>query len=178
MSRILTSWKEIAQYFGKGVRTVQRWQQMYGLPVRRAVGNDHRAVLAVPEELDRWIHAQSVSPPSELDTLRHEVIALRAENESLRQQLAQSTIPAPPDGDLLLDYDLLIRSAQLIREAAELREHTAQLHSRTRVLATQLKKMSAFEYWVRSLHALSSAEPFSTPPSAEFADSSAAPTVH
>jgi hypothetical protein len=34
MSSTLTSWKEIGQYLGKGVRTVQRWEQQMGLPVR------------------------------------------------------------------------------------------------------------------------------------------------
>jgi hypothetical protein len=31
----LTNWKEIAQYLDKGIRTVQRWEQQMGLPVRR-----------------------------------------------------------------------------------------------------------------------------------------------
>jgi len=32
---VLTSWKEIAAYFGIGVRTVQRWERQFGLPVER-----------------------------------------------------------------------------------------------------------------------------------------------
>ena len=31
----LDSWKEIAAYLGRGVRTVQRWEREEGLPVHR-----------------------------------------------------------------------------------------------------------------------------------------------
>jgi hypothetical protein len=55
-SFVLTSWKEIAQYLGKGVRTVQRWEQELGLPVRRPTGPlSKRAVLARPDDLDAWM---------------------------------------------------------------------------------------------------------------------------
>ncbi len=32
---ILNSWKQIAEYVGRGVRTVQRWEHKLGLRVRR-----------------------------------------------------------------------------------------------------------------------------------------------
>ncbi len=52
---ILNSWKEIAQYLGRGVRTVQRWEAELGLPVRRPRGRSRSAVIAVAAELDRWM---------------------------------------------------------------------------------------------------------------------------
>lgn len=52
---VLTSWKDIARYLGKGVRTVQRWEQEFGLPVRRPLGSVRNAVLARPSDLDAWI---------------------------------------------------------------------------------------------------------------------------
>lgn len=52
---ILNSWKEIAQYLGRGVRTVQRWEAELGLPVRRPRGKRRSAVIAVTGELDRWM---------------------------------------------------------------------------------------------------------------------------
>jgi hypothetical protein len=52
---VLTSWKEIANYMGKGVRTVQRWEQDFGLPVRRPCGSSKKAVLARPSDLDSWV---------------------------------------------------------------------------------------------------------------------------
>ncbi len=55
MRTVLSSWKEIASYLGKGVRTVQRWERELGLPVRRPKPNEKQIVLAFPEELDAWL---------------------------------------------------------------------------------------------------------------------------
>jgi hypothetical protein len=50
----LNGWKEIAAYFGKGVRTVQRWEKELGLPVHRIGSAAGEIVYALPPELDRW----------------------------------------------------------------------------------------------------------------------------
>ena len=52
---ILNSWKEIAVYLGRGVRTVQRWEQELALPVHRPRGRSRSAVLAFKRELDQWL---------------------------------------------------------------------------------------------------------------------------
>ena len=52
---VLGSWKEIACYLGKGVRTVQRWERQLGLPVRRPNMAAKGVVCASPEELDQWL---------------------------------------------------------------------------------------------------------------------------
>ncbi len=57
MERMLTSWKDIADYLGKSIRTVQRWERELGLPVRRPAAKQNGVVIALPEELDAWIHA-------------------------------------------------------------------------------------------------------------------------
>ena len=57
---ILNSWKEIANYLGRGVRTVQRWERDLGLPVHRPKGKDRSAVLAFPEELVNWLQQTPV----------------------------------------------------------------------------------------------------------------------
>ncbi len=54
-SAVLSSWKEIAAYLGKGVRTVQRWERELRLPVRRPVASNKRIVIALPAELDNWV---------------------------------------------------------------------------------------------------------------------------
>jgi hypothetical protein len=56
--KILNSWKEIAAYLGRGVRTVQRYEVALGLPVRRAMGHERCAVLAFSDELDAWLQAR------------------------------------------------------------------------------------------------------------------------
>jgi hypothetical protein len=58
----LTCWKDIAHYFGKGVRTVQRWEREFGLPVRRPQGTLHNSVkspvVASPRDLDAWLKSR------------------------------------------------------------------------------------------------------------------------
>jgi hypothetical protein len=60
--RLLSSWKEIAQYFGRGVRTVQRWETTLGLPVRRPHGRSRSAVMAIAGELDEWLSRARLRP--------------------------------------------------------------------------------------------------------------------
>jgi Tol biopolymer transport system component len=51
----LESWKEIASYLGRGVTTVQRWEQQEGLPVRRLPHAKKGSVFAFKAELDAWL---------------------------------------------------------------------------------------------------------------------------
>ncbi|MCP5116054.1 MAG: hypothetical protein GY953_34945, partial [bacterium] len=50
----LDSWKEIAAYLKRGVRTVQRWEHSEGLPVHRHVHSKLGSVYAYRPELDAW----------------------------------------------------------------------------------------------------------------------------
>ena len=51
----LESWKEIASYLRRDVRTVQRWEQERGLPVHRIPGAAKGAgVYAIRVEIDAW----------------------------------------------------------------------------------------------------------------------------
>jgi phage terminase Nu1 subunit (DNA packaging protein) len=52
---ILNSWKEIAEYVGRGIRTLQRWERDHGFPVHRPSGKQRSAVFAVASEVDRWL---------------------------------------------------------------------------------------------------------------------------
>jgi len=59
----LDSWKEIASYLNKTIRTVQRWEAERHLPVHRIPdansSSRHKGtVYAIPAELDRWMHAE------------------------------------------------------------------------------------------------------------------------
>jgi Tol biopolymer transport system component len=53
-SHRLESWKEIAAYFGRGVTTVQRWEQLEGLPVHRLPHAKKGSIFALKSELDAW----------------------------------------------------------------------------------------------------------------------------
>src|SRR5436853_3888283 len=53
----LDSWKEIADYLGRDVRTAMRWERSLGLPVHRVPGGLRGGVFALVEEIDSWLQA-------------------------------------------------------------------------------------------------------------------------
>lgn len=113
--QVLTSWKEIAAYMGKGVRTVQRWEAEMKLPVRRPAADRH-IVLAFPAELDTWArrnlelpdgsksrskqrhdlhtHAQLVRMRNLVEIMRARLEQNRACAEKLRKQCENSRFMA------------------------------------------------------------------------------------
>jgi len=94
MSRVLTSWKDIAQYMGKGVRTVQRWEIDLGLPVHRPEKAARHVVIALPDEIDDWVRRQpgvrEKSSEPDVENLLREISVLREENAELRRRLIAS----------------------------------------------------------------------------------------
>jgi len=64
-TEMLNSWKEVAIYLGRGVRTVQRWEIDLGLPVRRPRGKPRSAVIAFKAELDSWLTGSQKDTPQE-----------------------------------------------------------------------------------------------------------------
>ena len=68
---VLNSWKEIAKYMGRGVRTVQRWEKDLMLPVHRPAGRGRSAVLAFSDEIDLWMRSGSLRSLSSSTTVAH-----------------------------------------------------------------------------------------------------------
>jgi hypothetical protein len=58
-AKTLNSWKEVAAYLGRGVRTVQRWEAELQLPVHRMGTSERSPVFAFRGELDNWIRRQA-----------------------------------------------------------------------------------------------------------------------
>lgn len=58
--QVLSGWKDIANYLGKGVRTVQRYEIELGLPVRRPAGRSSGSVVATKAEVDAWVSASPI----------------------------------------------------------------------------------------------------------------------
>jgi len=54
----LTSWKEVAAYLGREVRTVQRWERREGLPVRRHHHERSGTIYAFRSEIDQWLESR------------------------------------------------------------------------------------------------------------------------
>jgi tetratricopeptide (TPR) repeat protein len=52
--QIFDSWKEIAAYLKRSVKTCQRWESELGLPIRRSDGASKAKIFASKDEIDRW----------------------------------------------------------------------------------------------------------------------------
>ena len=63
----LDSWKEIASYLGRGIRTVQRWEREEGLPVHRLAHEKRGTIYARKDELAAWWESRRLTlaaPPT------------------------------------------------------------------------------------------------------------------
>src|ERR1039458_10390833 len=58
-NEVLRSWKEIANYVGACVKTVQRWEQRYNLPIRRIERSKGAVVFALKAEVDSWLRMRT-----------------------------------------------------------------------------------------------------------------------
>lgn len=85
-AQFLSGWKEIANYMGKGVRTVQRYERDLGLPVRRPAGRSTGSVVATRVELDAWIAA---SPIREAFQLTRQDTTSTAVTTSIKTRVAE-----------------------------------------------------------------------------------------
>ncbi len=66
----LNSWKEIAAWFGRDVRTAQLWEKKECLPVHRHEHSTRASVYAHPAELDEWLRnrrQESTQPSDDLN---------------------------------------------------------------------------------------------------------------
>jgi hypothetical protein len=100
MERTLQSWKEIAGYLGRGVRTAQRWEEL-GLPIRRPQPYSRKsAVYAITHELDAWLLSNSVEPhPMQADVRgAQHIFNERKGSGGLQQVLITRELSARPLG--------------------------------------------------------------------------------
>src|ERR1700674_1704707 len=63
----LDTWKEIADYLGKEIRTVQRWEKTEDLPVRRHEHRRKSTVYAYASEVDAWFKKRQPVDDPEAD---------------------------------------------------------------------------------------------------------------
>ncbi|MDP3719956.1 MAG: hypothetical protein Q8T13_19520 [Acidobacteriota bacterium] len=59
----LDSWKAIADYLGRDIGTVRRWERLQGLPVRRVPGGRGSSVFAYTTEIDAWLKGPQSEAP-------------------------------------------------------------------------------------------------------------------
>lgn len=94
----LDSWKEIAAYLKRDVRTVQRWEKKAGLPVHRLVLDKQGSVYAYKSELDTWWTDRR--PRLEQEPLEEGEEqfpeAAEPEQELQREVVVETAAPRPP----------------------------------------------------------------------------------
>ena len=108
---LLNSWKEIASYLGRGVRTVQRWETELQLPVRRPHLRKRTGVTALKSEVDYWVRKTGRST-NNCEVSSRNVAHLRMNREEMLELTKQ----------LRKQVD---RTLGLLREAQELASRRA-----------------------------------------------------
>jgi hypothetical protein len=130
---LLSGWKDIASYLGKGVRTVQRYERELALPIRRPAGISTGSVIATKTEIDSWISAAPLRKAFR-QSLR---AADTTENlKGLSQQVTEMhrlcEIAAQLRNEMSAARRELMASLQLLQESLALAAGDPQLSSRRR----------------------------------------------
>lgn len=116
---LLNSWKEIAAYLGRGVRTVQRWEQDLHLPVHRIGKGKRSPVYSTVRELNFWISTTGVVRPKQMMPETAPTRDSRPIEESRRlmsnfhtlvQSLAENSVRHQQQAEILQSQILKIRS--------------------------------------------------------------------
>jgi hypothetical protein len=120
--RLLNSWKEIASYLDRGVRTVQRWERELGLPVHRVGTGKRSPVFAVVTELNFWVSTtaaarngeaprpQLVRVPVAGPKIAQESKRLLSNMHELARNLAEASVRQHREAELLQKRILEIRA--------------------------------------------------------------------
>ena len=116
----LNSWKEIARYLDRGVRTIQRWEHGLGLPVHRIGKGKRSPVFATASELNVWLSTVDGSPkPSQFEApCIHEVHNQRIQSlrescrtmRSLSQTMAENSARQRKQATLAREQMVKLRS--------------------------------------------------------------------
>jgi hypothetical protein len=90
-NRRLDSWKEIAAFFDRDLRTVMRWEKERALPVHRLPGSSRARVFTFTDELSQWMHSHE-SSTEDTPSIEQSTVAARDVGRS-----ANLPEDSPPD---------------------------------------------------------------------------------
>ena len=129
---VFSSWKEIAQFFGKSVRTVQRWERTLELPIIRPDNASGNIVLAKVADLEAWLlkpaalDAQSRAVEASQDWSRSRIECKKrvARMESLLADLTRHTERLRENTSAMSASCLRIKALSLRTEPAASRSAT------------------------------------------------------
>ena len=102
---MLNSWKEIASFLNRGVRTVQRWERDLQLPVHRIGKGKRSPVYASAPELKFWVATSGVNHTQQGLTLERKLLPPTGKRNS--------------DSPLQISHRLMAESLKLVRTVAE-----------------------------------------------------------
>jgi hypothetical protein len=116
---VLNSWKEIAHYLDRGVRTVQRWEHELHLPVHRIGAGKRSPVYAKVSELNFWLSTSEVA----------------------RQEYGNHVVPPGPGPSLVAGQDMkpIDNARRLLSAAKDLAKRIAETSVRQRRQAEDLQ---------------------------------------
>lgn len=137
----LSSWKEIAAYLDRGVRTVQRWHADLQLPVHKLTASPKSPVFAYKEEVDRWLRqcAQREAACSERTTDCQDIVSrpvskqasVVSRSESIRERLRQTAF-----GFLLTEAGLALTLVRIAARSADAGERDRRQQQALRAYET------------------------------------------
>ena len=115
----LNSWKQIATFLGRGVRTVQRWERELQLPVHRIGTGPRSPVYALAMELNFWITTSGAmrSEPAQGAPLRpatgkpvEDSRRLTSKIHTLVREVAENSVRQRRQAEILQERILEMRS--------------------------------------------------------------------
>jgi hypothetical protein len=119
---VLNSWKDIAAHLHTSVRTAQRWEMHFGLPIHRPSGTHKGPVLAFVKELDGWIQNSSAKETNGTNGMMASA-AVDSHHEYGAQVVPEAMAPS--------------------QQATRTRELSREIRLKTQMLKAQLEKALA-----------------------------------
>ncbi len=97
--KMLDSWGEIANYFNREIRTVQRWEKYEGLPVHRHGHQKKSTVYAYTSELDEWVRGRKPADDPAADAAFAAESDLDTTNEKASGDAVLPVVGLVPDAE-------------------------------------------------------------------------------
>jgi hypothetical protein len=90
----LDSWKDIASYLKRSVRTVQRWERIEGMPVHRHAHSNGESLFAYTYELDAWRNSRSHAGPKQVavPSVQRPIHSLMLEEQAGLRRLLEAVL--------------------------------------------------------------------------------------
>jgi hypothetical protein len=110
---VLNSWKEIAAYLDRGIRTAQRWERHLNMPVHHIGKGKRSPVCAKVHELNFWLstidssriaevpHSHSPAPIDRKNSPINNLRDLRLNMRNLSQAVAENSVRLRRETDAL-----------------------------------------------------------------------------